>query len=160
MVAGSNIFVEQAGNGLGVSYLTALAGGAGTGSGGAGTGSGGAGTGTGGAGTGSGGSGTPQPVILPYRIVFFTMVQHLQIYLFPVLPIRRHLALVVQALLAHAELAEYSVDFFSMVQHIQIYLFQVAHLLKSTESMVPTLLDHIIVSRVKAFYITDQLSWT
>jgi hypothetical protein len=58
MVAGSNIFVEQAGNGLGVSYLTALAGGAGTGSGGAGTGSGGAGTGTGGAGTGSGGSGT------------------------------------------------------------------------------------------------------
>jgi hypothetical protein len=61
MVAGSNIFVEQAGNGLGVSYLTALAGGAGTGSGGAGTGSGGAGTGTGGAGTGNGGGGTPQP---------------------------------------------------------------------------------------------------
>jgi hypothetical protein len=60
MVAGSNMFVEQAGNGLGVSYLTALAGGAGTGSGGAGTGSGGAGTGTGGAGTGSGGGGTPE----------------------------------------------------------------------------------------------------
>jgi len=69
MVAGSNIFVEQAGNGLGVSYLTALAGGAGTGSGGAGTGSGGAGTGTGGAGTGTGGAGTPQPVAFPYRIV-------------------------------------------------------------------------------------------
>jgi len=63
MVAGSNIFVEQAGNGLGVSYLTALAGGAGNPveSGSAGTGSGGAGTGKGGAGTGSGGSGTPQP---------------------------------------------------------------------------------------------------
>ena len=60
IVAGTNMFVEQAGNGLGISYLTALAGGAGTGSGGAGTGSGGAGTGTGGAGTGSGGSGTPE----------------------------------------------------------------------------------------------------
>ena len=69
MVAGSNMFVEQAANGLGVSYLTALAGGAGTGSGGAGTGSGGAGTGTGGAGTGKGGAGTPQPVAFPYRIV-------------------------------------------------------------------------------------------
>jgi len=69
MVAGTNMFVEQAGNGLGISYLTALAGGAGTGSGGAGTGSGGAGTGTGGAGTGSGGSGTPEPVTPPYRIV-------------------------------------------------------------------------------------------
>lgn len=72
MVAGTNIFVEQAGNGLGVSYLTALAGGAGTGSGGAGTGSGGAGTGTGGAGTGSGGSGTPEPVqptTEPYKVV-------------------------------------------------------------------------------------------
>jgi hypothetical protein len=61
MVAGSNVYVEQTENGLGVSYLTALAGGAGTGSGGAGTGSGGAGTGTGGAGTGTGGAGTPQP---------------------------------------------------------------------------------------------------
>jgi hypothetical protein len=68
MVAGSNIFVEQAGNGLGVSYLTALAGGAGTGSGGAGTGSGGAGIGKGGAGTGSGGSGTPEPVTPPNTI--------------------------------------------------------------------------------------------
>ena len=60
MVAGTNMFVEQAGNGLGISYLTALAGGAGdpVGSGSAGTGSGGAGTGTGGAGTGSGGGGT------------------------------------------------------------------------------------------------------
>lgn len=63
MVAGSNVYVEQTENGLGVSYLTALAGGAGTGSGGAGTGSGGAGTGTGGAGTGNGGAGTPEPVI-------------------------------------------------------------------------------------------------
>ena len=63
MVAGTNMFVEQAGNGLGISYLTALAGGAGTGSGGAGTGIGGEGTGTGGAGTGSGGAGTPtQPL--------------------------------------------------------------------------------------------------
>jgi len=71
MVAGTNMFVEQAANGLGISYLTALAGGAGNpvGSGSAGTGSGGAGTGTGGAGTGSGGSGTPQPVAFPYRIV-------------------------------------------------------------------------------------------
>ena len=71
MVAGTNMFVEQAGNGLGISYLTALAGGAGNpvGSGSAGTGSGGAGTGTGGAGTGSGGGGTPQPVTSPYRIV-------------------------------------------------------------------------------------------
>ena len=60
MVAGTNMFVEQAGNGLGISYLTALAGGAGTGSGGAGTGIGGEGTGTGGAGTGSGGSQTPE----------------------------------------------------------------------------------------------------
>jgi hypothetical protein len=68
MLAGSNMFVEQAGNGLGVSYLTALAGGAGTGSGGAGTGSGGAGTGTGGAGTGSGGGGTPEPVTPPNTI--------------------------------------------------------------------------------------------
>jgi hypothetical protein len=56
MLAGTNMFVEQASGGLSVSYLTALAGGAGTGSGGAGTGSGGAGTGTGGAGTGSGGA--------------------------------------------------------------------------------------------------------
>ena len=49
MVAGTNMFVEQAANGLGISYLTALAGGAGdpVGSGSAGTGSGGAGTGTG-----------------------------------------------------------------------------------------------------------------
>ena len=71
MVAGTNMFVEQAGNGLGISYLTALAGGAGNpvSSGSAGTGGGGAGTGTGGAGTGSGGSGTPQPVTPPYRIV-------------------------------------------------------------------------------------------
>jgi len=55
---------------LGVSYLTALAGGAGNPveSGSAGTGSGGAGTGTGGAGTGSGGSGTPQPVTPPNTI--------------------------------------------------------------------------------------------
>lgn len=68
MVAGTNMFVEQAANGLGISYLTALAGGAGTGSGGAGTGSGGEGIGTGGAGTGSGGAGTPQPVTSPYRI--------------------------------------------------------------------------------------------
>ena len=74
MVAGANMFVEQAGNGLGISYLTALAGGAGNpvGSGSAGTGSGGAGIGTGGAGTGSGGSGTPQPVqpiTEPYKVV-------------------------------------------------------------------------------------------
>ena len=73
MVAGTNMFVEQAVNGLGISYLTALAGGAGNpvGSGSAGTGSGGAGTGTGGAGTGSGGSGTPQPVVfIPYKILY------------------------------------------------------------------------------------------
>jgi len=70
MVAGLNIFVEQAGNGLGVSYLTALAGGAGNPvqSGSAGTGNGGAGTGTGGAGTGTGGAGTPKPATQPYRI--------------------------------------------------------------------------------------------
>ena len=71
MVAGTNMFVEYAANGLGISYLTALAGGAGNpvSSGSAGTGIGGAGTGTGGAGAGSGGSGTPQPVTPPYRIV-------------------------------------------------------------------------------------------
>jgi hypothetical protein len=60
MLAGTNMFVEQASGGLSVSYLTAVAGGAGTGSGGAGTGVGGEGTGTGGAGTGNGGSGTPE----------------------------------------------------------------------------------------------------
>ena len=68
MLAGTNMFVEQASGGLGISYLTALAGGAGTGSGGAGTGIGGEGTGTGGAGTGSGGAGTPQPVTPPNTI--------------------------------------------------------------------------------------------
>lgn len=64
MVAGTNMFVEQASGGLAVSYLTALAGGAGNP-----VGSGSAGIGSGGAGTGSGGSGTLQPVTLPYRIV-------------------------------------------------------------------------------------------
>jgi len=85
MVAGSNIFVEQAGNGLGVSYLTALAGGAGTGSGGAGTGIGGEGTGTGGAGTGNGGSGNPQKNALSYNVLgaaFFSETQSYRYFVY------------------------------------------------------------------------------